>query len=363
MVRAVLDVLYRGDRMNLVRFKTLLSDFNKINIKNIPTETTFLDISGFPHYENVCSNILKFFFSSDELHGLKDLLVQALLVSLGEVPEHEIIVNDVLREQATDVGNRLDVVILTDDYVIGIENKIYANAYNDFNDYSRYLDHIGNCRKVFKVILSVYSIQHNNSGFINVRYSDFFNNIDDLIGRYWHNGKEKYLIYLRDFMQTIRRIEGGTKMDNELQIFISENLDDVQAFLKSINEMKKQLRQRVQDLGSRIEYDEDKCRQWFWKDSNLLSYDLVHDVYAHDAVIAIDTNTYPIGYDIQIWLRKPGKNSLNNKRLLAGWLIDKGVHREYIIVRDQNREVYCKKFSETNEVIAYLQEILDKICR
>ena len=79
-------MLYRGDKMNLVKLKTLLNDFNKINIKNIPTETTFLDISGFPHYENVCSNILKFFFSSDELHGLKDLLVRALLVSLGEVP-------------------------------------------------------------------------------------------------------------------------------------------------------------------------------------------------------------------------------------------------------------------------------------
>lgn len=106
-LEVVPDMLYRRNRMGPVRFKTLLNDFNKINIKNIPTETTFLDISGFPHYENVCSNILKFFFSSDELHGLKDLLIQALLVSLEEVPGHEIIVNDVLREQATTEGNRL----------------------------------------------------------------------------------------------------------------------------------------------------------------------------------------------------------------------------------------------------------------
>lgn len=349
--------------MDLIKLETLLNDFNKINIKNIPTETTFLDISGFPHYENVCSNILRFFFSSDELHGLKDLLVQALLVSLGEIPEHEIIVNDVLREQITDEGNRLDIVILTDDYVIGIENKIYSEAYNDFDDYSKYLDSISNCKEIFKVILSVYPIQHNSSEFVNVRYSDFFNNIDDLIGGYWHNGKEKYLIYLRDFMQTIRRIEGGTKMDNELQIFISENLDDVQTFLKSINEMKKQLRQKARDLGSRIEYDKDKCGQWFWRESDFLRDGLIHDIYVHDAVIAIDTNIYPVGYDINIWLRKPGKDSLNDKQSLAGWLIDKGIPEEDIIVKGQEREVYCKKLSEANEVVACLREILDKICR
>lgn len=237
--------------MDLNRLKRLLVDFQKIKIETVSADPTFMEISGFPHYENVCSNILKFFFQSEESHKLKDLFVQALLKTIGENINHEIVVNDVIREEVTEKGYRLDIVILTDEYVIGIENKIYARLYNDLDDYSEHLNKkfSKKDRTIFKVVLSIYPNSGIDSGFVNIRYGEFFSNIDNLMGKYDHNGCPKYLVYLKDFMQTIRRIEGDTEMNNELAMFLNENINDTQKLLKAINEMKKILRRRVQDLG------------------------------------------------------------------------------------------------------------------
>lgn len=348
--------------MNKEKFRILLENFSKINNAAFALEPTFLDISGFPHYENVCSNILKFFFNSEEQHGLKDLFIQALLISLNERCGHEIKVTDVIREQITNKGNRIDLVILTDDYIIGIENKIYADIYNDLDDYSNYLESIGNGKKVFKVILSISPVQLENQKFTNIVYRDFFGYIDNIVGGYWHKGKDKYIIYLRDFMQTIKSMDGGINVNNELQVFLSENREDAQEFLIAINDMKKELRQRVQNLASRIKYDENKCKQWFWRDNNLIMDDLVHDIYVADAVIAIDTNIYPIGSEIGIWLRKSGKVDLYNKQLLINWLIDKGIDDMDLELNGQDRFVFHKRYSNTDELIDSLQDILDKVC-
>ncbi len=40
---------------------------------------TFMEVSGYPHYENVCSNILRFYLDPTAEHGLSDLLLSAFL--------------------------------------------------------------------------------------------------------------------------------------------------------------------------------------------------------------------------------------------------------------------------------------------
>ena len=46
--------------MDVVQAKRILEEFKKIVLKPKRKET-FMTISGYPHYENVVSNILKFF--------------------------------------------------------------------------------------------------------------------------------------------------------------------------------------------------------------------------------------------------------------------------------------------------------------
>lgn len=54
--------------------------------KTLPHEKqnlTFMDVSGYPHYENVCSNILAFYLDPTQEHDLKDLFISAILKLKG----------------------------------------------------------------------------------------------------------------------------------------------------------------------------------------------------------------------------------------------------------------------------------------
>ncbi len=65
--------------MQSIDFEKLSVALKKATDIEIKTRVkTFFDVSGFPHYENVISNILAFFFDVNEEHGLKDLWLKSL---------------------------------------------------------------------------------------------------------------------------------------------------------------------------------------------------------------------------------------------------------------------------------------------
>ena len=342
-------------------FEKVLDDFKRVHIQTVAIEPTFLDISGFPHYENVCSNILQFFFQTNEAHNMGDLFIQALLKTVGENISNTIIVNEVFREQPTPSGKRLDIVITTDDYVVGIENKIYAVLTNDLADYSTYLQSILTGRKLKRIVLSINPIV-TYSGFVNITYNELFKSVDSLMGNYWQSSNRKFMAYLNDFMQNIRRLEGASSMNSDEIKFINDNILDLENLVSTLNSMKKELRQRVQDLGKLMVYDEQKCKQWFWREDGRFLDDLVHDIQIDGATIAIDTHAYPKGWGIYIWLRKPNLKQLKNKDDLKDWLIQQGVPSGDVHV-SQTRNLYEKKFDEVEEVAKNLQSLLTTLCK
>ena len=342
-------------------YEKVLDDFKRVHIQTVAIEPTFLDISGFPHYENVCSNILQFFFQTNEAHNMGDLFIQALLKTVGENISNTIIVNEVFREQPTPSGKRLDIVITTDDYVVGIENKIYAVLTNDLADYSTYLQSILTGRKLKRIVLSINPIV-TYSGFVNITYKELFKSVDSLMGNYWQGSNRKFMAYLNDFMQNIRRLEGASSMNSDEIKFINDNILDLENLVSTLNSMKKELRQRVQDLGKLMVYDEQKCKQWFWREDGRFLDDLVHDIQIDGATIAIDTHAYPKGWGIYIWLRKPNLKQLKNKDDLKNWLIQQGVPSGDVHV-SQTRNLYEKKFDEVEEVAKNLQSLLTTLCK
>ncbi len=342
-------------------YEKVLDDFKSLHIQTVAIEPTFLDISGFPHYENVCSNILQFFFQTNEAHGMGDLFIQALLKTVGENISNSILVNEVVREQPTPSGKRLDIVITTDDYVVGIENKIYAVLTNDLADYSTYLQSILTGRKLKRIVLSINPIV-TYSGFVNITYNELFKSVDSLMGNYWQSSNRKFMDYLNDFMQNIRRLEGAPSMNSDEIKFINDNILDLENLYCTLNNMKKELRQRVQDLGKLMVYDEQKCKQWFWREDGRFLDDLVHDIQIDGATIAIDTHAYPKGWGIYIWLRKPNLKQLKNKDDLKDWLIQQGVPSGDVHV-SQTRNLYEKKFDEVEEVAKNLQSLLTTLCK
>lgn len=117
------------------------TDFTKIlfDFKSIPRykrTKTFMEVAGYPHYENVCSNILKFYFDPANEHGLKDLVLNSLLQIVDKDFKLDTDFEEIriYREYETKKNNRLDLFILTENFAIGIENKIFHHLHNDLTD-------------------------------------------------------------------------------------------------------------------------------------------------------------------------------------------------------------------------------------
>jgi len=107
------------------QFESLLDIFQ--TLPKAKQYRTVMQVSGYPHYENVSSNILAFFFDPEEEHGLSDLLLQSLFkvihqaqnttsdnkeVSTLELPSFETV--KIEREYTTDGKKRIDLVITGD---------------------------------------------------------------------------------------------------------------------------------------------------------------------------------------------------------------------------------------------------------
>ncbi len=125
--------------------KVLLDEFSELQGR-IERPQTFMEIAGYPHYENVCSNFLRFFFDPIGPHGLGSLFLNALADLVGIEDREEGLGGSVSveREVSTAKGNRIDLLITSDSHAILIENKIFALVANPFEDYSEYLDHLKN---------------------------------------------------------------------------------------------------------------------------------------------------------------------------------------------------------------------------
>ena len=116
---------------------SLLDEFEGLSGR-LSRPQTFMEIGGYPHYENVCSNFLAYFFDPEGPHGLGSLFLDALVGAVGiEGVEGGLGGNvSVEREVFTDAGNRIDLLIKSDSHAVLIENKIFAAVANPFEDYA-----------------------------------------------------------------------------------------------------------------------------------------------------------------------------------------------------------------------------------
>lgn len=226
----------------------------RLNLTDIMTSTkekTIMDVMGNNRDENVCSNLLAFYFNPKEEHELENLVLKALIDVLMEKNiltdfKYENIA--ITRELKTLNGNRMDIVIKNDDYVIGIENKIDAALYNDLNDYAKTLEEISS--NAIKIVLSVKEVDTNydETGFINITYPELLDSLEKLMQNYEYKDKKWYL-YLEDFVMNFSRshieynmkkslLEENTTLENPTEYYNNEINNKIEELAKQIKENK-----------------------------------------------------------------------------------------------------------------------------
>lgn len=231
-----------------------LSEYS--NIEFSKEDKNIFEISGFPHYETVFNNVLAFFLDSSESHNFKNIVYKSLLELLksksDKIDLYDEETWEVNREESTDNGKLIDILIKSENYIIGIETKINASLTNDIDDYYNHIEKIKeNGQKPIFVILSKKSINENRKNIFNITHEELkkfiLNNIDFI-------DNNKYFYLLNDFLENMNNFYGGSTMNKE---FI-ELLKDEEKAKKLTNiffnvlEVRKELEIKAKELKNEL---------------------------------------------------------------------------------------------------------------
>lgn len=102
-----------------------------------------MEVAGYPHYENVCSNLLAFYLDPNAEHEMGTLVLESLL-DLAPDQTQPVELNQITieREYSTAKNQRIDLVLEGSSHVISIENKVYHWLANDLAHYAETVESI-----------------------------------------------------------------------------------------------------------------------------------------------------------------------------------------------------------------------------
>ena len=265
---------------------------------------TFMEILKVNNREVPFANILAFFFRPNENHKLETLFIDALLETkftnisknqdeeiTQEVPVYEKKSVKVIVEQKTKNESRIDILIITNTFVICIEFKINHELNNPLDDYKDYVEKEFNEKKKYYLILTPYKKDaiekakdyfEKNNEFKQVVLRHFINRVKEKIAEnpttYFKNEKYDYFL---DFIQTVENREIRSKrnlflvrlkkdLDKNLKCEYHKNIDG--GFLE-IKKEKFTLKIRFTKEGIQIEKWINKSRQIIYEPNKTLKTD------------------------------------------------------------------------------------------
>lgn len=351
---------------DIAAFTRLIEHFRSIP-RSTPPPQTFMEISGYPHLENVCSNILQFYLSPDADHRLGSLLLEALFATIGVEPG-QLTASDttVERELSTDRRNRIDLVIGTDRHIVGIENKIFAGVTNDLDHYSAFLQREGRRtgKDAILILLTLLPTRRPESPAIRdfhcITYEQWFTRIQEQLGARMLECDHRYLLYLTDFMNTLKGLSGGSNMNEELLRFLAANRDAVTELASQMRETRNTFRKDIKELSGLVQYDEENgVRQWVWSgDTEYPLLALVHDLPTlGDRQLAVDTYLDPTGWRTVVFTRKDGPEDL------GAWLDQRGVEIKEVSHGKKLTKMVVQEFAHSTPTITVAEQLNDLLKR
>jgi hypothetical protein len=271
---------------------------------------TFMEILKVNNREVPFANILSFFLKPKENHGLDTLFIDALLetkfTNIGNNVNEEVTKKitkydknsvKVIVEQKTKNENRIDILIVTDAFVICIEFKINHNLNNPLSDYTEFVEKKYAKKQKYYFILTPYkkvAIEKakeyflKNNEFKQIVLRHFINRVKEKINE--NNSEfvinDKYNYFL-DFIQTVENREIRSKrnlflenLKNDLnkQNIKSEYHKNINGGFLEIDKVKFKFKVRFKSEGIQIEKWIGKNNEIIYKPSRNLEQDILIEI-------------------------------------------------------------------------------------
>ncbi len=327
-----------------------------------------MEIAGYPHFENVCSNILSFYLQPSNEHGFGTLFLDVLAELINEELLFDGSGIEVRREEITKKGKRIDIIIESDNYIFGIENKVFAGLYNDFSEYSTHLESLSNGHQVYKILLSLRSIQPSVEldGFKPICYEAFFQKVVTRIGSYFLSANESHITFLRDFIQTLQNLQEVTTMDRQRLEYFRDNHQNITILLNEVDDFRKDMRIKTLQLKEMVVVEDISTydiASGLWKSSrNLIDVNWYIIKIDNLFWLQLDVLLTPVGWKMQFF----NSNNKGSRDRVRQWLKDRDIEVETstgslwrLMYKGKNN---CQSYeTELEQVKAWTLEMLKRL--
>jgi hypothetical protein len=335
-----------------------LVDFlEKYEISSNKEKWNFFQIAGFPHYELVFSNVFAFLIENEQL------IYQSLLDCL-KIESYDK-VEEVIREDITDENKRIDITLKTTDRIIGIENKIEADLYNDTENYYHHLNTISKNEKkeLVCIILSKKNIHNTPINFINILHIDLANSIKKYYTDLSEKMDKRYFQILSEFIENIQYLQRGAIM-NEKFVKLLDNKqyrDKISNIIENYNAFKKEIENKAKDLFSELNTDKLFEKKKPYKDVNDCGYFAIRAgiekfLAVKNYEITIDVNIEYNSFSFYIIERKE-KYDPGFYKIIKDILPD--YDENYHVHADDAYVCYNNKLTEYDKLLDKLKEVIN----
>jgi len=237
-------------------------------IQRIPLRSkkvrSIYELSGFPYWENVNSNILSYYFDEEEDHGLGRLFFHSLLdvvIRKGHLSEAAASIFESefqIKREADANGKRIDILFESKEHddkdnpawAIIIENKLFASVTNNFAWYAR---SVKSSNKLC-ILLSLGSLDHltadvhRRTGFLylSVTHLELIFAIKSRAAEYLLNADGRQFMLLKEYILNIEN------MDNSLdRVELEKQMRLIQSHSTQITELH-QIQLAVNDYSVKV---------------------------------------------------------------------------------------------------------------
>lgn len=306
-------------------------------------ENTILQKIGISHDEVKINNLLAFYLNPNEIHNLKDAVLNSLLKSANIKAKYKL--NNFIVEKPnyfkTDNGKEIDICMHNDEFALIIENKIFANLDNPFEDYVRTINNINTNNYKILLYLKKYEEEElqkaTNNGFILVHYESFIKNIRKIS----IDKKNKWQVLFLDLIDTLEELYSTIKLPTKSIKWIKDNTDNISKYYNAIKNKSGEIYSKYNIVLNSLIYDMNKkaniintknnelfgltrnSKRLHFDEKNLYIFSIM-DIYINGLRIAIDNAFGLNNICINLNIVSSSKNILDYKNRIINKLEKEG---------------------------------------
>lgn len=331
---------------DLLSLNKCIADFREKELTLSP-EITLFEIAGFPSRENVFSNVLKFYFDSRERHQFGTSVLKFFLSDIvSNKDDNDLQTISINREVTTNKQNRIDLVIETNKYLIGIENKVFHSVNNDLSDYATFLK-ARTSKELILIVLNLHkdNLANDENGFKYISYKKLLDNLSLLVET---ATASKYHLLLKDFIQNIRNHFPSIMTEEQIK-FLEANEEAIEKIKMLSGKATNYLHLRIAEIFKAIKPPDES---WYPYNEVPWSFELHKGIQNLTLKIACTIEISKIYIEIGC-----DESHMFNK--LRNWL-NKHFNKEISL---QNGWLYMKQYNEiynvsNKEITAELQKLV-----